>query len=164
MVAIVVVDDVAEVGGVVVVVVSSAPPPHAATTSVKTPSIVPSRTFFISISPYLRIEHRASATTAVGRIGFPVSPTTGSYTMAIIESRIDLVDLICEGCDCGQCVSQSLEVIGRMHSVEHVRVDRLRTQIVVRHEQDGVSFEQLSSVVQSKGLQMVTKGQSSPLS
>ena len=72
VVAMVVVEDVVEVGGAVVVVVSSAPPPHAATTSVKTPSIIPSRTFFMTISPYLRIAHRASAATVAGSIRCPV--------------------------------------------------------------------------------------------
>jgi hypothetical protein len=74
--------------------------------------------------------------------------------MAIIESRIGLVDMVCEDCDCGECVSESMEELGGIAGVQHVRVDRLRTQIVIRHEEVGVSFDQLSSVVESKGLRI----------
>ena len=78
--------------------------------------------------------------------------------MTIIESRIGLADLICDGCDCGQCVAQSLEELGGISGVRHVRVDRMRTQIVVRHDEGGVSLDQLSDVVKAKGLQITGQG------
>ncbi len=76
--------------------------------------------------------------------------------MATTETRIDLVDLVCPGCDCGTCVSESIREIGQIPGVNHVRVDRRRIQIVVRHDADGVSNDRLRAVVEAKGIPLAT--------
>lgn len=72
--------------------------------------------------------------------------------MTIDETRIGLAALTCPGCDCGACVTESIQEIGRTHGVVHVRVDRRRTQLVVRHEHDAVSTNQISAILESKGV------------
>jgi len=154
-VAIVVVDDVpgAAVTVVVVVVVSSALPPHAAATSVKTPSSNPSHTFFISLLTLHEEMDSCAAEPSAGTVGFR-SPNTRIYTMAIVETRIDRVEFACRGCDCGTCVTDSIREIQRIYGVDSVRVDRGRSQIVVRHDPVGVSRDRLRSVVTAKGIRL----------
>ncbi len=101
---------------------------------------------------------RASLVRGTDNIETPDSQQPG-LPMAITETRIGLVDLTCSGCDCGGCVTESLQEIARMHGVVHVRIDRRRTQIVVRHDHEEVSLRQISKVVETKGLGV--NGQSS---
>lgn len=72
----------------------------------------------------------------------------------IAETRIDLVSFACPGCDCGTCVTDSIQEIHRIPGVEHVRTDRRRVQIVVRHDSDDVSQEQLRNVVKTRGIKL----------
>jgi copper chaperone CopZ len=77
--------------------------------------------------------------------------------MAITETRIGLVEFTCPGCDCGVCVSDSMREIAQINGVLHVRVDRRRTQIVVRHEHEDVSVNQLSDIVAARGIGLCEK-------
>ncbi len=54
--------------------------------------------------------------------------------MSRSETRLEVVDFTCPGCDCGTCVTETVEEIGELSGVSHVRLDRRLTQIVVRHE------------------------------
>ncbi len=72
--------------------------------------------------------------------------------MPITETRIGLVGLTCPGCDCGSCVTESLRDIAKIDGVTHVRVDRLKTQIVVRHDHEDVQSDQITRLVESKGI------------
>jgi len=74
--------------------------------------------------------------------------------MEIAETRINLAALTCPGCDCGECVTGALADIGALSGVDHVRVDRRRTQIVVRHVPDDVSPDQLHDIVEERGLEV----------
>jgi copper chaperone CopZ len=74
--------------------------------------------------------------------------------MEITETRIDLAAFTCPGCDCGECVTGALRDIGEVSGVDHVRVDRRRTQIVVRHVPDDVSPGQLRDIVEERGLEV----------
>jgi copper chaperone CopZ len=74
--------------------------------------------------------------------------------MNIAETRIDLTAFTCPGCDCGECVTGALRDIGKVPGVDHVRVDRRRTQIVVRHDPFDVLPEQLHDIVRERGLEV----------
>ena len=80
--------------------------------------------------------------------------------MDIAETRIDLAALTCPGCDCGECVTGALRDIGEVAGVDHVRVDRRRTQIVVRHDPDDVEPSQLHVIVEERGLEVRSRDQS----
>ena len=72
----------------------------------------------------------------------------------IAETRIDLVSFTCEGCDCGECVGDSMRAIHQLPGVDHVRTDRRRTQIVVRHDADDVSPAELREIVRERGIEL----------
>jgi copper chaperone CopZ len=74
--------------------------------------------------------------------------------MTIAETRIDLVSFTCDDCDCGACVTDSMRAIHQIPGVDHVRTDRRRTQIVVRHEADGVTPAELRQVFSSRGIDL----------
>jgi cation transport ATPase len=40
----------------------------------------------------------------------------------------------CAGCDCGACLSDAIRAVEGIDGVLHVRVDRTRTQLVVRYD------------------------------
>lgn len=74
--------------------------------------------------------------------------------MTINETRIGLTSLTCPGCDCGACVTLSIQEIAQTHGVVHVRIDRRRTEVVVRHEHDAVTPTQISTILESKGIEL----------
>jgi copper chaperone CopZ len=74
--------------------------------------------------------------------------------MTIAETRIDLVSFKCDGCDCGACVADSMRAIHQIPGVDHVRTDRRRTQIVVRHDADGVRPTELREVFRARGIEL----------
>jgi copper chaperone CopZ len=74
--------------------------------------------------------------------------------VTIAETRIDVVSFACPGCDCGTCVTESIREIHRIPGVDHVRTDRRRTQIVVRHDSNHVSQEQLRDIVKARGIKL----------
>ena len=74
--------------------------------------------------------------------------------MEIAETRIDLAALTCPGCECGECVTGALRDIGEVSGVDHVRVDRRRTQIVVRHVPDDDLPSKFRNIVEERGLEV----------
>jgi hypothetical protein len=47
-----------------------------------------------------------------------------------------------------------MRVIHQIPGVDHVRTDRRRTQIVVRHDPDGVSPAELREIVEARGIEL----------
>lgn len=74
--------------------------------------------------------------------------------MTIAETRIALVSFTCDGCDCGSCVGDAMREIHQIPAVDHVRTDRRQSQIVVRHDPDGVTPEALHEVVRARGIEL----------
>lgn len=70
----------------------------------------------------------------------------------IAETRIDLASFTCANCDCGTCVTDSMTEIRQITGVAHVRTDRRRTQVVVRHDPDSVSSAELREIFRARGI------------
>ena len=54
--------------------------------------------------------------------------------MSPTVSHIPVSSFNCAGCDCGQCLGQAVSAIEQVEGVMHVRVDRTRTQLVIRYD------------------------------
>jgi len=80
------------------------------------------------------------------------APNNWNPTMPITETRIGLIGLTCPGCDCGSCVTESIRDIAKIDGVIHVRVDRMKKQIVVRHDHEDVQSDQITRLVEAKGI------------
>jgi hypothetical protein len=78
-------------------------------------------------------------------------PQPPDTEMPLTETRLDLVAFTCPGCDCGECLTGALREMEAISGVEHVRIDRMRTQIVVRHDPDGVTPVHLRDIVKDRG-------------
>lgn len=73
--------------------------------------------------------------------------------MPLTETRITLEGIVCIGCDCGVCISQAVKEIGLLPGVSHVRVDRLRSEMVIRHDSRDAVAEDFSKVMSAAGIE-----------
>lgn len=74
-----------------------------------------------------------------------MSPTT---------TRVALNALTCPGCECRMCISEATRCIESLDGVVHVRLDRRRQALVVRHDADLTDESSIRSCVSSTGLQV----------
>jgi copper chaperone CopZ len=75
-------------------------------------------------------------------------------TMPNEVARIPVVDLKCQGCNCGACVTDAIASIKAIDGVVYVGVDRLRSTFVVRYDGSAAEPEELRSAITDVGLSL----------